>query len=89
VNALAYTVDEHVVFGADAYDPASMEGRRLLAMNSHMFFSKAAGIQRCQVVLLIRRQTKGRASRQPRLQNRRPDDQFEREADRIADRIMK
>lgn len=31
VGALAYTVADHVVFGADQYRPATMEGRRLLA----------------------------------------------------------
>jgi hypothetical protein len=31
VNALAYTVGQNVVFGAAAYEPASAEGRRLLA----------------------------------------------------------
>lgn len=31
VNALAYTVGQHVVFGEQRYDPASSEGRRLLA----------------------------------------------------------
>lgn len=31
VNALAYTVGQHVVFGEQRYDPASREGRRLLA----------------------------------------------------------
>ena len=31
INALAYTVGSHVVFGADQYAPSSTEGRRLLA----------------------------------------------------------
>uniref|UniRef100_A0A7C1FII2 DUF4157 domain-containing protein n=1 Tax=Caldilinea aerophila TaxID=133453 RepID=A0A7C1FII2_9CHLR len=31
VNALAYTVGQHVVFGEQGYDPATREGRRLLA----------------------------------------------------------
>lgn len=31
VNALAYTVDHHVVFGSGAYDPAGSAGRQLLA----------------------------------------------------------
>jgi hypothetical protein len=31
INALAYTVGSHVVFGADRYAPFSTEGRRLLA----------------------------------------------------------
>jgi len=31
VNALAYTVGQHVVFDEQRYDPASREGRRLLA----------------------------------------------------------
>jgi hypothetical protein len=31
VDALAYTVDHHVVFGPGAYDPASTSGRQLLA----------------------------------------------------------
>jgi hypothetical protein len=31
VNALAYTVGQHVVFGEQGYDPTTREGRRLLA----------------------------------------------------------
>lgn len=31
VNALAYTVGDHVVFGAHKYQPATTEGRRLIA----------------------------------------------------------
>jgi hypothetical protein len=31
INALAYTVGSHVVFGAERYAPSSTEGRRLLA----------------------------------------------------------
>ena len=31
VSALAYTVGRHVVFGADRYQPASLDGQRLLA----------------------------------------------------------
>ena len=44
VGALAYTVGEHVVFGADQYAPAMTEGRRLLAHElSHVLQQRAAG----------------------------------------------
>ena len=38
INALAYTVGSHVVFGADRYAPSSTEGRQLLAHElAHVF----------------------------------------------------
>ena len=43
VDALAYTVDHHVVFGAGAYDAASESGRRLLAHELAHVVQQGAG----------------------------------------------
>ncbi|MEP7219674.1 MAG: DUF4157 domain-containing protein, partial [Bacteroidota bacterium] len=43
VNALAYTVGDRVVFGANRYRPGTMEGKRLLAHElAHVVQQRAA-----------------------------------------------
>jgi len=90
VDALAYTVGEHIVFKAGRYDPLSMEGRRLLAHELTHVLQQGEVRHRAVVgrpVDSAINEGSG-ALAQPRLEIGEPDDQFEREADHIADRIM-
>jgi hypothetical protein len=49
INALAYTVGSHVVFGADRYAPSSTEGRRLLAHElTHVVQQSRGGVVEVQ-----------------------------------------
>lgn len=71
VNALAYTVGDHVVFGRGQYDESSRAGRRLLAHElAHVVQQRATGPRR-QASLVI-----GDAG-----------DAAEREADRAAESV--
>jgi hypothetical protein len=89
VNALAYTVGEHVVFRAGRYDPASMEGRRLLAHELTHVLQQGSRHPAVSGSAVDSATNEGSVPlAQPRLEIGEPDDQFEREADRIADRIM-
>ncbi len=72
VNALAFTVGQSVVFGANQYAPNSERGRRLMA---HELTHVAQ--QHNHSTAFQRRLTVGSA-----------DDVYEREADRFAERIM-
>ncbi len=74
VNALAYTVGRHIVFGAGLFNPASPSGARLLAHElTHVLQQDAAG------------QTTGHHAQ---LAIGRHDDPWEAEADRSADAVM-
>jgi Domain of unknown function (DUF4157) len=73
VNALAYTVGQHVVFGEGQYTPNTTMGRRLMAHElSHV-------IQQGDVT--------EKESLQEKLAVSMPGDAAEREADRIADAV--
>lgn len=90
VNALAYTVGEHIVFKSGRYDPASMEGRRLLAHELTHVLQQGEVRHRAVVGRPVDSATNEASLTlaQPRLEIGESNDQFEREADRIADRIM-
>ncbi|MGB9180968.1 MAG: DUF4157 domain-containing protein, partial [Pyrinomonadaceae bacterium] len=73
VNALAYTVGQHVVFGSGHYQPQTQTGRHLIAHElAHTI--QQGGKQRAQ---------------QSKLEVGEEGDELEREADLIADRVMK
>ena len=81
VNAHAYTVGHNIVFGAGRFAPGTHEGRRLIAHElTHT-------IQQVEVA------SSGRLTVQPplvhaKLKIGRPDDEYEQEADRVAERVM-
>jgi|GEM_PF-1479415 len=71
VNALAYTVGQHVVFNAGQFAPASSAGRTLLAHElTHVVQQASGGLQRDAGLTIGQH-----------------DDQYEREADRVASQI--
>lgn len=74
VNALAYTVGQHVVFGAGHYQPHTQTGRHLIAHELTHTIQQSG--------------TKQRAT-QAKLEVGEESDELEREADRAADRVMK
>lgn len=71
VDALAYTVGQDVVFGADQYTPGTSVGKRLLA--HELAHTVQQGSQR---------------KLQNKLEVGKYDDVFEKEADKIASRIL-
>lgn len=73
VSALAYTVGQHVVFATGNYQPQTQTGRHLIA------HELAHTIQ----------QGSKRPAPQTKLEVGEESDELEREADRIADRVMK
>ena len=75
LNALAYTVGDHILFGAGQYAPNTAYGKRMLAH------------ELCHVV----QQRKGLVEGRPGLGGIKvsePNDRFERAADAAADRVM-
>lgn len=77
VGARAFTVGEHLAFAAGEYVPSSSGGRRLLAHElAHVLQQGKAD----------RENSKPRTS--PKLAIGEPSDPLEREADRIAERVM-
>jgi hypothetical protein len=75
VQAHAYTVGEHVVFGEGRYQPESSDGRRTLAHE----------------LTHVVQQRRGPVDGTPApggIQISHPDDPFEREAESVADRVM-
>ena len=73
VNAIAYTAGEHIVFQTGRYAPSSPAGRRLLAHElTHVVQQTGTRLRMVQDELEIGT----------------PGDQFEIEADRIADRVV-
>lgn len=73
VNALAYTVGQNVVFGRGQYAPDTAGGRRLLAHElTHVTQQASQGTANLQTLSEI-----GPA-----------DDQYERDADRVADEVV-
>jgi hypothetical protein len=73
IDAQAYTVGEHIVFGAGRYEPGSQQGRRTLAHElTHVLQQRAAGV----------------AVRQT-LQLSHPDDPDERRAEAVADAVAR
>ena len=73
VNAIAYTAGEHIVFQTGRYAPSSPAGRRLLAHElTHVVQQSGTRLRMVQEKLEIGA----------------PGDQFEIEADRIADRVV-
>jgi hypothetical protein len=75
VQAHAYTVGEHVVFGEGRYQPDSTDGRRTLAHElTHVVQQRQGPVD---------------GTPQPGgIQVSHPDDPFEREAESVADRVM-
>jgi hypothetical protein len=71
VGALAYTVGNHLVFGAERYSPATGSGRRLLAH---------------ELTHVVQQQHDSAPSPQHRLEIGPSQDRYEREADELADR---
>jgi Domain of unknown function (DUF4157) len=72
VDALAFTVGEHIVFRAGLYDPESTSGRRLLAHElTHVLQQRGA-----------------EPAPQARLEINTPGDVYEQEAERTAGRVM-
>ena len=72
VSALAYTVGNHLVFGAGRYSPANGSGRRLLAH---------------ELTHVVQQQHESVPSPQYRLEIGPSQDHYEREADQLADRM--
>jgi Domain of unknown function (DUF4157) len=71
VNAVAYTVGQHIVFGAGQFAPASNGGKTLLAHElTHVVQQTAGGMQSTAGLTIGAH-----------------DDQYEREADRVANQI--
>jgi hypothetical protein len=77
VNALAYTVGPDLVFGAGRYAPGSAEGRRLLAHELTHVVQQTGGGARAV------------APADSACTVRPADDGFEREADRMADAVVR
>jgi len=73
VNALAYTVGQHVVFGADQYAHGTGEGRRVLAH---------------ELAHTIQQSSSPQAGSLASLRVSQPSDDAEREASTIADRVL-
>ena len=73
VNALAYTVGQNVVFGRGQYAPDTPGGRRLLAHELTHVTQQASGVS---------------ASLQTLSEIGPAGDQFEREADHVADKVV-
>jgi Domain of unknown function (DUF4157) len=67
VNALAYTVGSHVVFGAERYAPATTDGQRLLA------HELAHVVQQSHAGLALQRQDAGGTASEPFLVKLPPD----------------
>jgi hypothetical protein len=90
VNALAFTVGEHIVFRAGHYEPSSMEGRRLLAHELTHVLQQGEVRHRGTAGSPVASKTNVESVplAYSRLEIGEPDDQFEREAQRIADRIV-
>ena len=72
VNALAYTVGQHVVFGADQYSPATRSGRNLIAH---------------ELVHTVQQGADGALQRVAEIGP--ANDAYEREADQVAERVMR
>jgi uncharacterized protein DUF4157 len=72
VNALAYTVDNHIVFGTGRYAPETLTGRKLLAHELTHTIQQRGGLQPASPVL----QTTG------------PESAPEKEADSVADSVV-
>lgn len=72
VNALAYTVGDHMVFGAGQYQPQTAAGRRLLAHEMTHVVQQSAGASRAFAPRRISA----------------PGDAAEQEADRVADAVL-
>jgi hypothetical protein len=89
VNALAYTVGEHIVFRAGRYDPSSLEGRRLLAHElTHVLQQGVAGRPTGPAVVAPGPEIASVPVAQGKLEIGDANDQFERQADQIAGRIL-
>jgi len=73
VGSLAYTVGNHVVFGAGRYSPANSSGRRLLAH---------------ELTHVVQQQHDSVPSPQYGLEIGPSQDRYEREAEQVADRIV-
>ena len=73
LNALAYTLGNHIVFGRGSYDPASAAGRRLLAHElAHVVQQEGASAPAVGTKLALSQ----------------PGDPAEQEADRISEEVM-
>lgn len=90
VNALAYTVGEHIVFNAAHYNPSSLAGRHLLAHELTHVLQQGPVRQQAVIERPVGSMTnvESLARAQARLEIGKPDDRLEREADRVADRIV-
>jgi hypothetical protein len=73
VNALAYTVGTDIVFASGSYQPHTHSGRHLIAH---------------ELVHTLQQNSQPRGQ-QPKLEIGEENDEFEREADRIADQAMR
>ena len=91
VNALAYTVNEHVVFQAGQYNPASSPGQQLLAHELTHVLQQRSGQARAHTPAA--EETSARTQQptsgvQAKLQIGAPGDRYEQEADRAASSIL-
>jgi len=73
LGADAYTVSKDIFFDAGKYDPTSYQGRRLLAHELTHTVQQTRGIRPTQAATAIGQ----------------PGDRYEREADRLADRVAR
>lgn len=72
VSALAYTVNDHVVFGAGRYTPETLAGRKLLAHELTHTIQQSGGLQPTSAVL----------------QTTAPESASEREAETVAEAVV-
>lgn len=80
VNALAYTVGENLVFGSGKYAPGTTEGKRLLAHElAHTIQQAPSSTHQTKTLS---------APLQPKLAVSQPSDEYEQEADRIAEKVL-
>lgn len=84
VGAAAYTVGQNVVFGAGQYDPKSSAGRRLLAHELVHVVQQGKSYAPSSFQL-----SRANGANAGELSIGQPGDRFEREADRVAEQVMR
>jgi hypothetical protein len=92
VSARAYTVGRDIVFGAGQFAPGSEHGRRLIAHElTHVVQQSAASplARRRRIARGLSAAASGEPAIQPKLKIGEEDDEYEREADRVAARVMR
>jgi hypothetical protein len=90
INALAYTSGPHIVFKAGQYDVDSTEGRRLMAHELVHVIQQDQTQPRAQneLTLAAGAKSENAGAATSHFEISAPNDQLEREADTIADRVV-